>query len=681
MAKINVLDKNISELIAAGEVIERPASIVKELLENSIDANSTAITIEIKNGGISYIRISDNGIGIEKDDMKTAFLRHATSKVVSEKDLDSISTLGFRGEALASISAVSKVQMISKTRDSEIGNKISLIAGDVESFDEYGCPNGTTIIVNDLFYNVPARLKFLKKASSESNSIQSIVEKIAISNPSVSFKLIKDNKVSLHTSGDGKLISAIYSVFGREFAKSLLEVQYKYKGISVKGYVTKPTFSRNNRSMQHFFVNDRYIKSKICMMSLEEAYKNLIMVSKFPACVLTIKIDYSEVDVNVHPAKTEIRFSKEQDVFETIYFAVKTALNNYDILNAQNKLPNNTITKKIFSNEDNKEHKQISFIDNLKISKSDNSSFVKAKVDNNLKSDFFQNISLNNTTAQKGSSNIAYLKSPEKKLGYIDELGEDKNISFEKAPKVIDNDAKIDLFEKVENIENKENVEFNFIDESKLQKNQEKNTDNENTQIISDIETEEKIQNIKMIGELFKTYILFEIDDKFVMLDKHACHERIIFEQLKKDISLKESQIMLTPIPLLLSTKEKDIIENNISVFNDFGFEFDFYSKDEFLITSAPMILQKCNLCDVVLDIVGNIIDNKMDLKPEKFEELLHSVACKRAIKANQENSIEELTYLAKSVYYDTNIRHCPHGRPVGYVMTRYDIERKFKRV
>lgn len=674
MAKINVLDKNISELIAAGEVIERPASIVKELLENSIDANSTAITIEIKKGGISYIRISDNGIGIEKDDMKTAFLRHATSKVSSKIDLDNIATLGFRGEALASISAVSKVEMISKTNDEIIGNKISLLGGEVESFEEFGCPKGTTIIVRDLFYNVPARLKFLKKDVSEANSIQSIVEKIAISHPHISFKLIRENKVTLHTSGDGKLISAIYSVFGREFAKSLLEVDYSYKGIKVKGYVTKPTFSRNNRAMQHFFVNDRYVKSKTCMVSLEEAYKNSIMVSKFPACVLMISIDYSKVDVNVHPAKIEIRFSNEQDVFETVYFAVKTALNKNDILDVQTKQNHTQITKRIFSNQENKNHSQIKLTDTQIVKNTQTN-----KTDNNL------NYSFRDDTK---SINVTTFKNNQKKLGYINsELNKEKNtneILFENAPKSIDEKPLFNFIEEdIKEISNlpkqQQEVKFNFINQENLQKTQHKS---EEKQLINKSqENESEIENIKIIGELFKTYIMFEIDDKFIMLDKHACHERIIFEQLKRDIDLKESQLMLVPIPILLSVDEKEIIESNIKIFNNFGFDFDFYSKDEFLITSAPIILQKYNLCDIVLDIVQNIMQNKMDLKPEKFEDVLHSVACKRAIKANQENTVEELTNLAKEVYFDKNIRHCPHGRPVGVVMTKYDIERKFGRI
>lgn len=678
MSKINVLDKNVSELIAAGEVIERPASIVKELLENCIDAGSTAITIEIKKGGISYIRITDNGTGIEKEDMPIAFLRHATSKVKTEQDLDKIGTLGFRGEALASISAVSKVEMMSKTKNDNIGNKISLSAGEINFFEEYGCPQGTTIIVKDLFYNVPARLKFLKKETSEGNAIQNIVEKIAISHPQISFKFIKENKIILHTSGDGKLISAIYSILGKDFAKSLLEVEYSYKGIDVFGFITKPTFARSNRTMQHFFVNDRYVKSKTCMISLEEAYKNSIMISKFPGCVLMINLDFSQVDVNVHPSKIEIRFSKEQDVFEAVYFAVKTALNKNDILQAEKAVKDNSITKRIFSsNEDS--HKQIT-IQNQPINNSNNYVNEQNK--------------LNQYKTNLHSNNISTFRSESPKIKHFEVTNVKDNIEkvvFNEAPKIIEpsySEEKNITEVKDSNInkDNKDISGFNFINKDILSKKIE-NTDNTTidinkhniTKIDDEISTNDEVE-INVIGELFKTYILFEVEDNFVMLDKHAAHERIIFEKLKKDIELKESQILLIPTPILLNPQEKDIIENNIELFNDFGFDFEINEKECF-IKSAPLILHKYNLCDIVLDIIENIISNKMDIKPEKFEDLLHSVACKSAIKANQDNNIEELIQLAKQVYFDKTIRHCPHGRPVGIIMTKYDIEKQFGRV
>ena len=308
MPKINVLEKHVAELIAAGEVIERPASIVKELIENSIDAGATAVTVEIKNGGIKYIRITDNGCGIAYEDVPTAFLRHATSKVRYEYDLDSIGTLGFRGEALASVSAVARVEMLTKTPDSQFGTRIELAGGEQISLSEAGCPDGTTIVVRDLFYNVPARLKFLKRDISEAGAVSGIVDKIALSNPRISIKFIKEGKVELHTPGDGNVLSAVYAVFGKEFARTLMPVDYTYQGVQISGFVSIPDLSKANRKSQHFFVNNRYIKSRTCAGALEEAYRHSIMVGKFPACVLYLQVPNNAVDVNVHPAKTEIRF-------------------------------------------------------------------------------------------------------------------------------------------------------------------------------------------------------------------------------------------------------------------------------------------------------------------------------------------------------------------------------------
>ena len=326
MAKINVLDKSVAELIAAGEVIERPASIVKELVENSIDAGATSVVVEIKNGGIRYIRVSDNGCGIEPEELPTAFLRHATSKVLTKTDLDSISTLGFRGEALASICAVSKVEITSKTAQNDFGAKLQIDADNVGKTESIGCAGGTTIVVKDLFYNTPARLKFLKKDVTEANTVSAIIDKLALANPSVAIKLIRDGKTTLQTPGDGNLLSVIYAIYGKEFATSLLPVHYEHGGVDVNGFATMPTKSRSNRSMQHFYVNTRYVKSKTCITALEEAYKNSIMTGKFPACVLNVRVPSDTVDANVHPAKIEVRFTDEKLVFDAVYFAVKSAI-------------------------------------------------------------------------------------------------------------------------------------------------------------------------------------------------------------------------------------------------------------------------------------------------------------------------------------------------------------------
>ena len=332
MPKINLLSKDIAELIAAGEVIDRPSSVVKELVENSIDSGATSITVEIKNGGRTYIRISDNGCGISEDDISTAFLRHATSKIKEKDDLEKILTLGFRGEALASVSAVSKVEVLTKTKDNQFGTHYVIEGSEEKIKEQCGCPDGTMIIIRDIFYNVPARQKFLKKDVSEGNAVASVVGKLALSHPEISFKFIRDNKQGIMTPGDNDLYSAIYAVMGRSFAESLIPVDYTYGGIRVRGYTVKPLSASPNRQLQNFFVNNRYIKAVICTVSLEEAYRNVIMTGKFPSCVLNIEIPPDSIDINVHPTKLEVRFSDEKPVFDAIYFGVKNAVMNYDII-------------------------------------------------------------------------------------------------------------------------------------------------------------------------------------------------------------------------------------------------------------------------------------------------------------------------------------------------------------
>ena len=359
MGKINVLEKHIAELIAAGEVVERPSSVVKELVENSIDAGAKNITVEIRNGGVRYIRVTDNGHGIEKDDIRKAFLRNATSKIKLEDDLNSIATLGFRGEALASICAVSKVELITRTEDQNIGTRYEIFGGEEVSFSEYGCPQGTTFIVRDLFYNTPARMKFLKKDVSEANAVGKILNMVALSHPEVGIKFIRDGRLDLNTPGDGKIQSAIYAVYGKNFVSSLIEISYTLNGVTVSGFINNPNSARPNRSMQHFFINGRYVKTRTAMAALEEAYKGSIMVKKFPSCVLYINVPVSAVDVNVHPSKVEVRFIDEKPIFDVIYHGVKSTLmknepqivmnlnNNAMEINQKQKIPDDNVQIKI----------------------------------------------------------------------------------------------------------------------------------------------------------------------------------------------------------------------------------------------------------------------------------------------------------------------------------------------
>lgn len=652
MSRIHVLDSAVSELIAAGEVIERPASIVKELLENAIDANATAITVELKNGGITFLRLTDNGIGFEAEDIPTAFLRHATSKVRGEEDLDNISTLGFRGEALASISAVAKVELMSKTTDALTGTRIVIHGGNTQHLDEVGCPAGTTIVVRDLFYNIPARLKFLKKDSVEGNAVQSMVEKLALSHPEISFKLIKDNKLVLHSPGDGALLSAIHAVLGKDFSDSLIEFSYEHQGITVSGYVTKPSKCRNNRTMQHFFVNDRYVKSRTAFVALEEAYHHAIMVGKFPGCVMKLGLPYSEVDVNVHPAKIEVRFVREKQVFEAIYFAVKTALSKADILTTDVNDARTFVSRPVFPEAE--KTVQLDF---------------SAKPQN--KAEPFSRLSAEEyrksiPTAEKKA---AFVPTPVTSAPIPTQTMHSPEPEFpsEASAAVPAPAAQEDPFQ--------------FLDVTSFQK-KEAVTEEPPAPIAQMLPQEmEELppMQIKMIGELFKTYILFEANDVFVMLDKHAAHERILFEQLKKNVNLKESQLLLVPLAVRLSSEERQVLEEQVTVFQDFGFHFAFQN-DVVQVLEAPLVLHQYDLVDLIEDIATGILQHQVDLSPAKLDELLHSMACRAAIKANADNTIEELQMLVEQVYLDSRIRHCPHGRPVGFTMTKYEVEKKFGR-
>lgn len=627
MGNIKLLEKHVSELIAAGEVIERPASIVKELLENAIDAKATAITVEIKRGGTESIRITDNGIGMEKEDIPLAFLRHATSKVRTQADLEHIATLGFRGEALASIAAVAKVELFSKTAQEPMGSHIVIRAGETISFDDAGCPNGTTLMIKDLFYHLPARRKFLKKDSSEASAIQSIVEKIAISHTEISFKFVKDQKIVLHTAGDNRLLSGIHAIFGREFATSLIEVNHQHEKITVTGYISKPNQCRNNRSMQHFFINERYVKSKLCSQSLEEAYQNAIMTSKFPACILMISLDYTQVDVNVHPSKTEVKFVDEKAVFEAIYSAVKTALSEMEHFTNLQSTPEK-LEKLIEVSSVPTEQSVVEVLPNLS---TENTTELRSQPSNGIVHRVKPHSRSLNRSSQSKSSN--------------------------------QNDFQTVL-----------NDRFRFLNAASFQK---KSTV-QPTKSVIEKPTKPAI-SVHIIGELFKTYILCEVQDGFVMLDKHAAHERIIFDRLKKELSLNEGQVLLNPLIIYLSIEEFDIVQSHLEIFEQYGFQFELLSGCRISVKEAPSILHRLDLTEIIQDMIENILEHKMEVTPKAFEHLLHSMACKSAIKANDNTSTEELAQLVKQVY-QKQIKHCPHGRPVGIVLSKYEIEKKFGR-
>ena len=632
MGKIAVLDKHISELIAAGEVVERPCSVIKELVENCIDAGASAITVEIKNGGITYMRVTDNGCGISREDVSTAFVRHATSKVHSQDDLESISTLGFRGEALASIAAVSHVELITITEGEIVGTRYVIDGGEEQTCEDAGCAQGTTFVVRDLFYNTPARMKFLKKDITEANAIAAVMDRIALSHPEISIRFIRDSREALHTPGDGNLKSSIYEVYGKDFTLGLLSVSYELNGVNVNGFISKPTAARPNRSMQHFFINGRYVKSRTAMVALEQAFKGSVMVGKFPSCVLNIEISYRNVDVNVHPSKIEVRFIKEKPVFDAVYHGVKTALNKEDKPNTM-------------SFEKPKQQKPVY------------SYFVQEKEPVQMKID----TSINDVKPPETFS--APMHNSKSMLTVCDSgaIKCDNNYETEKIE-----------FQRPQPIHKQEEpVTQPFV----------KSNDS-----VDDIQFTPKasLNNqtpYKLIGEAFETYIIVEHGkDELIFIDKHAAHERMLYEKLKSQGGQAVQQMLLEPVTVTLEKNEYAAVLNAIDIYASAGFEIEDFGAGTVIVRSAPMILAGEDVAEAVMEIAGYLESSKNDITTEKLDWLYHNVACRAAIKAGDESSAQELIELIKRIESD-DIRYCPHGRPVSIIVKRKDLERQFGRI
>ncbi|MGN0654490.1 MAG: DNA mismatch repair endonuclease MutL [Oscillospiraceae bacterium] len=633
MPKINLLSKEIAELIAAGEVIDRPCSVIKELIENSIDSGATAITAEIKNGGTTYMRISDNGCGISEEDIRTAFLRHATSKVKEKCDLDKILTLGFRGEALASIAAVSRVEVLTKVKGEQFGTHYIIEGSEEKLIEQCGCPDGTMIIIRDIFFNVPARQKFLKKDVTEGNAVSSVIAKLALSHPDISFKFIRDNRQDIMTPGDNDSYSAVYAVLGRAFADSLIHVDYTYEGIRVSGYTVKPLSAGSNRKLQNFFVNRRFVKSVTCTVSLEEAYRNVIMTGKFPSCVINIDIPPETIDVNVHPTKIEVRFSDEKTVFDAVYFAVKNAVMSYDIMkNEKKEAPPEPIKKVDYSVK------------------------VTPVVPTYTKSDQLS-LSSERKPLEVSSEKASEVKPVVTKHTEVHEK------PFEE-PKI--ESLKTDI---------PRDTEFKYISQKAFQKREEPAPEREA------VKEEKKLPEYRVIGEFLKTYILVECENELIVIDKHAAHERILFEKLKAADNGFSSQLLATPESVLLTPEQRAVVEENREIVENTGFTFSFSENNEVLITGIPTVFDIDDTAEIFCEIADNLSENRNNPQSARLDEIYHSMACKAAIKAHDKNDIRELEHLVKQVLSDDRIRYCPHGRPVISVITEKELEKKFKRV
>ncbi len=611
MGKINVLESQVAQLIAAGEVVERPGAVVKELIENSIDAGATAIRVEIRNGGNTYIRVSDNGCGILREDCPAAFMPHATSKVKNAEDLYNISTLGFRGEALPSVATVSKVELLTKPNGEALGTRFVIYGGDIMEFEDAGCADGTVITVCDLFYNTPARLKFMKKDVAEGNYIAQIIDRLALSHPEISFRFIREGKEQLHTPGDNKLISAIYAVLGSEFAEDLTEVNYKSGKFEVTGYVCPPNKSRKNRNMQIFFLNGRYIKSNTFTYALEQAYKDNIMQGRFPAGVLYIKMPHTDVDVNVHPAKTEVRFSDEKEAFSAVYYAVKTALS-----------------------ENSGNRREIDFPQNkfklaqpaLAIPKTENTGFVSMPAADFIKENKDDTASAEYKTLSPLPFTVREKPTEEPKEAYIQP---------QKTAEVWDNSVTPQLFraEKTEEV-------------------------------------------YKYIGEIFNTYMIVTKGNDMFLVDKHALHERAIYDRLRRGEETF-SQPFLTPVSVNLTKEEKQIILDNREGLLSKGIDAEDFGTGTVIVRSMPLHMTETSAVDVIHEIAEKLKNNPLALETDKSDWIYHSVACRAAIKAGHKSSPEELINLLKSI---DNIEYCPHGRPVTVKISKAKIEKEFGR-
>lgn len=633
MAIIRVLDRHVAELIAAGEVVERPASVVKEMMENSIDAGAKHITVEIRDGGVSYIRITDDGCGIHREDVATAFLRHATSKVRNEEDLNHIGTLGFRGEALASVAAVAKVEVTTCAAGEMVGTHYVIHGGEEILMEDFGCAEGTTFVVEDLFYNIPARMKFLKKDVSEGNAVAGVVEKLALSHPEIAVKFIRNGRNELQTPGDGQMLSCIHAVLGKPFASTLIPVEYSMGGVSVTGYVCKPEGARPNRTMQHFFVNDRFVKTQTGLVALERAYKGMIMVGRFPACVLFIHLPAETVDANVHPAKIEVRFINEKPVFDAVYYGVRSALETRTTIR-QMEIPR------------------------------DVTPIVSATPMRPQTTPEIQR-----TVIQK-----PVVSTPVKRPSFLDLAVDDREVE---RPALHD-DTMVMPSRAKESIPLEDLPAFvpsAIVDEAPLQTPTAAPAMEEQVQTV--IETETPIQ---YVGEVFSTYILAQRGDSLFVIDKHAAHERILYNELKAQ-EHHEEQFLLTPVAVTVSREEHTALLDAVDELQKAGIAIEDFGGQSVLVRSFPLDLTGEDIDNTLREIATGLVGGNREIQTAKLDWIYHSSACRAAIKAGDTSKPAELLELAKRVLSDDSIRFCPHGRPVCIEMTKKELEKQFGRI
>ena len=631
MAKIHLLDHNTIDKIAAGEVVEKPASVVKELVENAIDAGATALTIEIKNGGIDFIRITDNGQGIEASDVKNAFLRHATSKLEKADDLQFVTTLGFRGEALSSISAVAKVELITKTSDALLGTRYVIEGAKEVEFSEVGAPNGTTIIVRNLFYNVPARRKFLNSPITEGGYIADLVEHIALSKPHISFKFINGRDVKFHTSGNNDLREIVYRIYGKDTADALIPLDYTSGLMHITGYLGKPVLNRGSRGFENYFLNGRYIKSKVISGAIEEGYKEFLMQHKFPFTVLHIETKPEQVDVNVHPTKMDVRITEEKEFYEQIKIAVYQALKDSELIPAVTLVEEKE--EKITYSEAIPEPFEAKRLENMRVCEE-------------------------NTKYSENSEKYGNLQEKLQKWEDNHILGEDIARLLVKNEKKPSNN----IIKAKDHIIVEKPMQMNLFEEKLL--------------------TKEAKEEYEILGQIFDTYWMVAFKDKLYIIDQHAAHEKVKYEEFMKKFEAKEllSQTLNPPIIISLSSKEETVLKDNWDIFSSLGFNIEEFGGNEYAIRCVPMDLYGQNEQSLFLSVLDELCedDNKGTLT---IEQKIASMSCKAAVKGNSKLSKEEMIALVDQLLELENPYNCPHGRPTIISMSKYEIEKKFKRI
>lgn len=640
MSKIQVLDQVTIDKIAAGEVVERPASVVKELVENAIDAKAAAVTVEVKEGGISFMRIADNGCGIDREDVPGAFLRHSTSKIRNAEDLEHISSLGFRGEALSSIAAVSQVELITKTPEDSFGTRYMISGGKEEGMEDIGAPDGTTFLVRQLFYNVPARRKFLKTAMTEAGHVSDLMTRMALSHPHISFQFINNGQSKLHTSGNGNLRDVIYHIYGREIAANLINVTYEKNGIRITGYIGAPLISRGNRNFETYFINGRYVKSSIIYKAIEDAYKDFTMQHKYPFTVLHIEVVGEDVDVNVHPTKMEVRFHNQQMVYNSIYEAVDQALHEKELIPEVTIDVPKAVPKAQAKPEPKEQPKEV----------------IQPEVNKSAK-----------VQPEKASG--------ERDLDYFMEQMKKRVMSYHQQNSSAEVKGKSEIF--------KPQVQVDRVKEAAASYRA-KQSPEQMTLFDGKLLDKEKRANYKIIGQVFDTYWLVEFDNSLYIIDQHAAHERVLYEKTLREMKTREftSQMISPPVILNLTMQEAQLLRTYMDQFTRIGFEFEEFGQDSYAVRSVPANLFSIAKKELLMEMIDSLSEEvHRRQSSELLDEIIASMSCKAAVKGNMRLSAQEVDALIGELLKLDNPYHCPHGRPTIISMSKRELEKKFKRI